>query len=953
MKYRRCMGENFKMRSYENPEKTSENRLPARSCYIPQGRSEYQLLNGEWDFAYFERDIDVPENIRQWDKIPVPSCWQLYGYDNPNYSNINYPYPYDIPYVPDDNPCGVYRREFELAEKWGRVYFVFEGVSSCAFLSVNGAYVGFTQGSRLQAEFDITDFVKKGVNTVTVRVLKWCCGSYLEDQDEFRYNGIFRDVYLLQRPENHIRDVELIPDDRQISVRLDGKARLKIFENETLLCDTEFENEFSYSPQAPILWNAEKPFLYTVQLEREGELICLKAGMRRIEISDRYELLINGVPVKLHGVNHHDTSKHGGWCQTEAQLRKDLELMKELNINCIRTSHYPPAPKFIQMCDKLGFYVICEADLESHGVNRRIPNGSGAYDVSSNAWPCTKKEWKNEFLDRMRRTVEVFKNSPSVIMWSTGNESGHGCNHVAMIQWTKQRDKTRLIHCEDASRKGEIHNADVYSRMYLSPADLENAALTDDIDLPVFLCEYSHAMGNGPGDVWDYNELFDRYPKLIGGCIWEWADHVVTQGSAERYGGDFDGELTHDGNFCCDGLVFADRSFKAGSYEAKAAYQPIRTAYENGKLTVYNRLDFTDLNEYEFIYSIEADGKTVQQTSTVLSLKPHHRLTLAVDVPALNCRFGAHLNVSLTKDGREYAKAQHSLPFSAREESKDKSIRLTEDAFGIYAQGDGFSYRFSKHDGAFVSLKIDGEEQLAGKTVLSAFRAPTDNDRNVVARWANINIWQGENLDSAFLKVYHCELKDGKIVVTGSLAGVSRVPLLRYVLNLGISESGAIAFDLTCRIRPDAFWLPRLGLEFELPEQINQFTYYGSGPIESYCDMHHWAPVGLYDSDTESEYVNYVMPQEHGNHFDTKMLKIGRLIFTAPESFEFCASKYSAKALYRAKHTDELKPDGKTHLRMDYKVSGIGSNSCGPALDEKYRLSEKEIHFQFKLTPFV
>lgn len=253
MKYRRCMGENFKMRSYENPEKTSENRLPARSCYIPQGRSEYQLLNGEWDFAYFERDIDVPENIRQWDKIPVPSCWQLYGYDNPNYSNINYPYPYDIPYVPDDNPCGVYRREFELAEKWGRVYFVFEGVSSCAFLSVNGAYVGFTQGSRLQAEFDITDFVKKGVNTVTVRVLKWCCGSYLEDQDEFRYNGIFRDVYLLQRPENHIRDVELIPDDRQISVRLDGKARLKIFENETLLCDTEFENEFSYSPQAPIL----------------------------------------------------------------------------------------------------------------------------------------------------------------------------------------------------------------------------------------------------------------------------------------------------------------------------------------------------------------------------------------------------------------------------------------------------------------------------------------------------------------------------------------------------------------------------------------------------------------------------------------------------------------------------------------------------------------------------
>lgn len=939
------------MRVYENPEKTSENRLPARSYYIPKGKSEYTLLNGEWDFAYFERDIDVPETIKNWDSISVPSCWQIFGYDNPNYSNINYPYPYDIPFVPDDNPCGVYQRDFEIKEKFGRVYFVFEGVSSCAFLYINGAYVGFTQGSRLQAEFDVTDFVNKGVNTVTVRVLKWCCGSYLEDQDEFRYNGIFRDVYILQRPENHIKDIELIPNNNNVKIRIDGKASLKIFENEKLLCNTEFENEFSYSPDIPILWNAENPFLYTVQLERAGEIITLKAGMRKIEISDKYELLINGAPVKLHGVNHHDTSKYGGWCQSEEELRKDLELMKELNINCIRTSHYPPTPKFIEMCDEFGFYVICETDLESHGVNRRIPNGSGAYDVSSNAWPCTKKEWKNEFVGRMQRMIEVFKNNASVVMWSTGNESGHGCNHVAMINWTKQRDNTRLIHCEDASRKGEIHNADVYSRMYLSLSELESVALTDDIDMPVFLCEYSHAMGNGPGDVWDYNELFDRYPKLIGGCIWEWADHVVTEDGTEKYGGDFDGELTNDSNFCCDGLVFADRSLKAGSYEAKAAYQPIRTSYENGKLTVYNRLDFTNLNEYEFIYSIEADGKTVKKENAVLSLKPHDKLILDIDFPKLTCAYGAYLNISLVKNDKEYAKCQYPLPFEAIQEKKGNSTLLTEDSYNIYAKGDGFSYTFSKHYGAFTSIKVDGDEQLADKTILSAFRAPTDNDRNVKARWANINIWQGENLDCSFAKVYDCGLKDGKISVIGSLAGVSRVPLLNYAVNIDISENGAITFDLNCDIRKDAFWLPRLGFEFVLPESANKFTYYGSGPIESYCDMHHWAHVGIYESDTDREYVNYVMPQEHGNHYNTKMLKIGKLIFASDNAFEFNASKYSMKTLYNSKHTNELKTDGNTYLRIDYKVSGIGSNSCGPELKECYRLNEKDIHFVFSLTP--
>ena len=937
------------MRKYENPNITSENREKPRSYYIPSGISEYTLLNGKWDFAYFKRDIDVPEKIENWDKIPVPSCWQLHGYDNPNYTNINYPFPCDPPYVPDDNPCGVYRREFVINNKWGRVYLVFEGVSSCAFVYINDEYVGFTQGSRLQAEFDITDYAVDGINTVTVRVLKWCCGSYLEDQDAFRYNGIFRDVYILQRPENHILDVEIIPNDKEININLDTNANLKIYEKDKLLWEGNIEKTFTFSPENPILWNAEKPFLYTLQLEKNGEIITFKTGLRKVEISEKYELLINGVAVKLHGVNHHDTDKFNGWYQTDDQLRKDLELMKEMNMNCVRTAHYPPTPKFIEMCDEIGLYVICETDIEAHGFIRRLPNVPYKFDIESGNWPATLPEWKKEHIERMQRMVETFKNHSSIIMWSTGNESGHGENHIEMVKWTKQRDNTRLVHCEDASKKGEIHNSDVYSRMYPSLKDVENFALNDDIDMPVFLCEYSHAMGNGPGDVYYYNELFDKYPKLIGGCIWEWADHVVTVDGVEKYGGDFNGELTHDGNFCCDGIVFADRSLKAGSFEAKAAYQPIRTNYSDGKLTVYNRLDFTNLNEYELVYNIEVDSVKITEKTIVCEVQPHKQTIIDIDYSKKQCKYGAYLNIKLIKDGKCYAVAQHQLPCEIIGCEKGEKALLQEDKLNIYANGDDFSYVFSKHYGAFTSIKIKGEQQLQGVSTISAFKAFTDNERKLVERWANINIWMGENLDCAFTKVYDCQIQDGIIRLTGSLAGVSRSPLMKYVLNIEIFKNGKIDIHLAGDIRSDAFWLPRFGFEFLLPENSNEFTYYGRGPIENYCDMYHWAPMGLYSSNTDKEYVNYPRPQEHGNHSNTKMLKIGKLVFTSEKGFEFNVSKYSTKALYKASHTDELKADGKTHLRIDYKVSGVGSFSCGPSLLQEYKLDEKHIDFKFSV----
>lgn len=938
------------MRFYENPENTSENRCKPRAYYIPEGRSEYMLLNGTWRFAFFKRDFEVPEVINEWDDIPVPSCWQILGYESNNYTNVNYPYLCDMPFVPNENPCGVYEREFEIAEKWGRVYFVFEGVASCAVLYINGKYVGFTQGNHLQSEFDITDFANKGTNTVRVKVLKWCCGSYLEDQDYMRMNGIFRDCYVLQRPEGHITDIEMIPNDRNIAVKLDGNAEIKIFENDKLLVEAEFNDEFTFTPEKPILWNAEKPFLYDVEISRDGEIIQQKIGLRKIEISDKYELLINGVPVKLHGVNHHDTSKFRGWCQTDEELRRDLEIMKELNINCIRTSHYPPTPKFAEMCDELGFYVVLETDLETHGFVQRFPSVY-EYDMKSNEWPTTSPEWKHEFVERMERAVETFKNFTGIIMWSTGNESGHGTNHVEMIKWAKKRDRSRLIHCEDASRK-EFRNADVYSKMYPPFRWLIDRAEDYNTNEPVFMCEYAHAMGNGPGDIYEYNEIIDSYPKLIGGCIWEWADHVVTKDGVELYGGDFEGERVHDGNFCCDGLVFADRSFKAGSLEAKAAYQPIRTFYKDNILTVYNRLDFTDLNEYSFSYSIEIDGEASECVCLDISAAPHTSIEIPVKYTAAECKFGAYINCRLYRGDRIYAETQHSLPCRIVKTARaEKSVEFSEDRNNIYASGKHFDYVFSKHYGNFTSIEIDGVQQLASRIELTAYRAPTDNDRHVRAHWDNC--WDGERLTVPFINVHDCRIEGDKIICECAFGGTARVPVFKYTQTASVSKNGEITISINGHIRDNACWLPRLGFEFALPDKNAEFTYFGYGPHESYCDMHHLDKMGIYKSCAEKEYVNYVRPQEHGNHYGVKQLCIGELEFTAEKDFECCVSQYSTPALTKAEHTNELLKDGLTHVRVDYKCSGIGSASCGPELEPKYRLSEKDINFTVQIKPII
>lgn len=940
------------MRIYERLDKFSENRKSQRAYYIPydslekalRGNKEessyYKLLNGKWNFAYFKRDIDVPEKITEWDKIDVPSCWQNIGYEKPWYTNQNYPHAVDAPYVPDDNPCGVYEKTFNLDEKWSerKTYIVFEGVSSCLFLYVNGEYVGFSQCSHMQSEFDITDFVRPGENKILVKVLKWCVGSYLEDQDFFRCSGIFRDVYLLSREENHIEDVYIKANCKAIEVDAENYEIYDGFE--------KVENLDN-----PVLWNAEKPHLYTVVVKGETEYIPFLVGMREISVSPDGELLINGVPVILKGVDHHDTYPNKGWTMAEEDILNDLKLMKELNINAIRTSHYPPTPEFLNFCDKMGFYVVDEADIETHGYARRI-GGDIGYDSHNPIWPCSNPEFREMFVERMVRMVERDKNHPCVIMWSTGNESGYGPNQDAMVEWARTRDNSRLFHCEDASRKGNDENFDVVSRMYHTTDAVKEYGENKNNKKPFFLCEFSHSMGNSPGDVYDYVELFKAYKNLCGGCIWEWADHNVIENGVAKYGGDF-GQPTHDGNFCCDGMVFSDRSLKAGSYEVKYAYQYFDSELIAGKLKITNWYDFTNLNEYTFTLTLQCDGTTVYEKSLNIDVKPHE--SIMTDIPfeiPQECKWGVYLNISLKdKNGFEVGMKQHDMGIKSEKITLSApNQNITEEGFKVYISGENYRYVFDKHYGTIEKISRNGKELLSNPAALSLWRATTDNDKRILNRWGHINGIEGENLDRITQKVYSCEVEGNKITVTGSIAGISRMPILHFTTEYTFFEKGEIKVELKAKVREDLeIFLPRLGFEFTIPAENDGFTYFGMGERENYCDMCHHTKIGLYESSAKKEYVPYVRPQEHGNHIKTKFLQMeSGITFVSDGEFEFNVSEYTKEALTLAAHTDELVKNGCTNVRIDYKCTGIGSASCGPQnFIPEYCFYDKDIDFAF------
>ncbi len=937
------------MRSYENPDFISDKRLKQRAYYIPKGDNAVIMLNGIWKFRFFESDYDLCDGINDWDSIDVPSCWQSRGYEKPNYTS-KYPFPIDWPYVPDKNPCGVYERSFDIVDTSRRHYIVLEGAATDATIYINGVYAGYTQGSHMQSEFDISELVHSGENTVRIIVHKWCFGSYLEDQDHFRYCGLFRDVYVLSRPEGHIVDIFAhTKNDGSVSVAFEGKAQVSLVDNGNILESKSAQDKVTFKAQNPVLWNAEKPYLYTLRFEYLDETIEIKIGFREIAISNKNQLLINGTPVKLMGINHHDSTPINGWAMTRDELRRDLELMKSLNINTIRTSHYPPSPCFLELCDEMGFYVQLETDLETHGFLRLYgtSNWSGSWRNSAE-WPCCQPEFKKAFLDRMVRAVERDKNHASVIIWSAGNESSFGENHEAMLKWAKERDPERLSTYDIGW--GCEYN-DIYGFMYPEVQTIHDKANNPDIKIPINFIEYCHAMGNSPGDVYDMVEAFYAHDNVIGGCIWEWCDHTVKLGDTHYYGGDFE-ELTTEGNFCCDGIVFSDRTLKCGALEVKAAYQPMKAELCGSTLYITNRYSFTNYNELKLVIELQADDRIIETREMRPDIAPLD--TAQIDISDFKCpeevKYGAYINIALYNGNFKAAIKQ--IPLDVQKlslKNSAKPLSLTDVGDDIIAEGVGFKYIFKKRFGNFCSIVIDGKEQLKSPIRLTSWRAPTDNDRKIKTFWGHEDLRQGENLNLHFEKVYECALQDNKITVKGSLAGVSRAPYFKYTLEISVYDDGRIDYHLSGDVRDNCIWLPRLGFELELPLSSDKFSYFGMGPHAAYCDMCHHTTVNMYDSDAKAEYEPYPVPQEHGNHTAVKALSIGNMTFLCEQGADISVLPYSAEQLTKANHTNELPKPQSTYMRFDYKNSGIGSGSCGPDLQPQYRLEEKHIEFDFSI----
>lgn len=978
----------------QNPTLLSINRERERAFYIPyadektalagRGETPYrQMLNGEWNFRYFPRVADIEEdallpNYPFTEKISVPSNWQMHGYDIPHYTNVEYPYPVDPPYVPTDNPAGVYSRTFTVDESWDgkEIYLRCEGVASCMLLYINGQEAGYTQGSHLPSEFNITPFLQKGENTVSILVVKWCDGSYLEDQDFYRLSGIFRDIYLLVREKNHIRDyfihTELSDDYKDAKITLEwdkigsGDVEVTLFDPNGKRLDgglnkTEFEIENAEK------WTAETPNLYYFLLKMGSEVICEPFGIRTIQISAKGELLINGVSVLIKGVNRHDSHPTKGYVTSYEDMERDLLQMKKLNINAVRTSHYPNAPEFYHLCDKLGFYVVDETDIEIHGFASRLGGGPG-YEMYHKDWPCEMAEWEEAFVERAHRMVERDKNRPCVIFWSLGNESGYGRNHDAMSHWIRQRDNSRLIHFEGANLVYNPPTVDMCSYMYSNMDMLKEQCKTAG-NRPVFLCEYLHAMGNGPGGVEEYMETFRKYDNLIGGCVWEWADHVIEKDRKYYYGGDCS-EIPHDGNFCVDGLVFPDRSFKAGSLNIKQNYCNLFAEYlGEGKLKISSDYRFRTADETVTV-TLDCDGKLTRLLTQKLNLKPNETVILEVPLGEISCKEGAYLNVafSLTEDmpwakaGYETSFKQFTLLEKPQElnVNTDSTIAVDEDKEFITVKGTDFTYRFNKLYGGFESMVCNGREWLAERSTFGVWRAPTDNDRNIKLKWGSYydNYRNNESLNLSYVHCYKTvlqEVSDSKAVFVSkcSITARSKAPIVRFAVRYTITADGAIMHEISGTVREDAPFLPRFGAEYLLTEGNENISYYGMGPGENYADLCAHTRMGWFETTVSDEYIPYVRPQEYGNHTNVKRIAVkngsNTLTVCAAKQIEFSASHFTAADLENAAHSFELMPRKETVLRIDYKVSGIGSNSCGPELDRKYRFDEKEFGYIFQI----
>ena len=1015
-------------RYYEDLHMLHHNTQPNRAYYIPASaridaleaqreRSDrIQLLNGQWSFRWYPSVCELREPFYQPDNplegfgtIPVPSCWQFHGVDRHQYTNIRYPFPADPPYVPQDNPCGAYVRHFQYRRDGAapQAFLNFEGVDSCFYLWVNGQYVGYSQVSHSTSEFDVTRFLHEGQNVLAVLVLKWCDGSYLEDQDKFRMSGIFRDVYLLKRPEDGIFDYFITTDLQDGDGVMD--VRLRFFREAVPAAVTLYDGggkavgtgiltplagDNWYQQHARItvrdcrLWNAEDPYLYTVVLETEHEAITDRVGFREIR-TEGAQVRLNGTPIKFRGVNRHDSDPFTGAAISIGQAMRDLELMKRHNFNAIRTSHYPNAPWFYQLCDQYGFYVIDEADHESHGA-------SELYCSQNDVWEEHVERWNEPFadnpdfleatMDRTARCVHRDKNRPCVLVWSMGNESAYGCCFEAALAWTKAFDPRRLTHYESAQysssqKKYDYSNIDLYSVMYPS-FDQIRAYLDGGPDKPFLMCEYAHAMGNGPGDLEDYFQIIENNEAMCGGFVWEWCDHAIYKGQAPDgravyfYGGDH-GEYPHDGNFCLDGLVFPDRTPHTGLLEYRNVYRPARvTSYrrETGELTLRNYLDFTALGDrVSLSWEVTRDGAVTAagqiSPAQLGRIPPQGEGTVALSVPApdegkcfLKLSYRQKIPSELIPEGcllgfdelpLNGGQNRRAAALLSGPAAQEEALEIADSADFLILWNRRISYTYSKRTGLFTRMDCGGQRFLSRPMEVNVWRAPTDNDRKLKLAW------MAAHYDRSVTRAYQTDWRmEGGAVRISSVLSVSAIAVQRFLdirAEWTVFPDGTVDLSMEAARNMEFPELPRFGLRLFLPGELDYVRYCGYGPRESYLDKRRAASYGIYAAPVSRLHEDYIRPQENGGHWGCDYVEVSGngagLTAAGAVPFSFTASPYTQEELAEKPHNYELVPCGDTVLCLDYGQNGIGSESCGPRLLPRYRLDAERFRFQIRLIP--
>ena len=1006
-------------RYYENLSVLHENTMPARAYYIPASRrmdnlvehreesDRMQLLNGTWKFQYFNSIYDIQDSFfeknydtENFDEIQVPSVWQMAGYDTHQYTNIRYPFPFDPPYVPQDIPCGAYVHTFEYSrdEKAPKSFLNFEGVDSCFYVWINGSYIGYSQVSHMTSEFDVTDVLQDGTNTVAVLVMKWCDGSYLEDQDKFRMSGIFRDVYILKRPKQAISDYHIKTriEDMLAKVEIEMKfysplnVKISIEDRNgavVALGSIAEEGTAVLEIASPELWNTENPYLYKLILETENEVIVDHIALRKIEIKDQV-IYLNGQKIKFRGVNRHDSDPVTGFTINTEQITTDLTLMKQHNFNAIRSSHYPNAPFFYEMCDKYGFMVIDEADIEAHGPFMIYRKEDTDYNRFKrwNEKIADDPVWEEAIVDRVKLMVERDKNRFCIVMWSMGNESAYGCNFEKALEWTKNFDPDRITQYESARYRNydetyDYSNLDVYSRMYPALSEIQEY-LDKDGSKPFLLVEYCHSMGNGPGDFEDYFQMIQDNDKMCGGFVWEWCDHAIAHGTAENgktiyaYGGDH-GEEIHDGNFCMDGLVYPDRTVHTGLLEYKNVYRPARViSYdkESGELVLHNYMDFDDLKDYVKIsYELTQDGLVISKgILPEFSVAPHGegKTNLKINVPE-NGKCYLKLIYHLKKE-LPLLDEDHILGFDEIEVSKedtkcklaekwipktvvDSELQVNENDTQIHIKGREFAYTIDKRTALFTEMKFAGREYLNHPMELNIWRAPTDNDMYIKSEWKKAHY------DKAYTRAYTTEVVQGKhgVKITSHASVVAETvqKILDVTITWKIEAAGKIDADIAVTKDDEFPDLPRFGVRMFLDKKLSAVRYFGMGPQESYCDKHQAASHGLYRADVGDLHEDYIRPQENGSHYDCEYVELNNsrygIVASAEKAFSFNASYYTQEELEKKTHNYELIESDSVVFCVDYALNGIGSNSCGPVVLEQYRFDDVLFRFQFTLIPYV